>query len=142
MKYNMKSNALLISFCKTKNEFLSNSFLQRKKHSFEENSCEEGAALYIFLFYIWPISTVNDRGLLHWNKTIELYFFTPNVPKSVIQIFYLLRLISSILTLHVKYINGFQLTKRKEIPVAFCNSQRNKNLLIIKTISSYYWQKI
>ena len=54
----------------------------------------------------------------------------PNRSRSVSQILYLLRLISSGLTLYVELVNGFQLTKGKKILTAFCNSQLNSNLFI------------
>lgn len=62
----------------------------------------------------------------------------PNVPKSVLQIFYVLRLTLSTLTLNVKYVNGFQLNKCKEILVTYCSCQWISNLLIRKTIGSHY----
>ena len=68
---------------------------------FEENSPEEVAPCYIFLFYFCPTSMRNDGGLLKLikKKMIESYYCMPYVPKSDLQIFYVPRLISSSLPL-------------------------------------------
>lgn len=70
-----------------------------------------------------------------------IYYCVPNIPKSVLQIFCELRLISSNVTLYVKFVNDFQLTTCKEILETFYNSQWNSSLLIRKTISSHYPQQ-
>lgn len=72
---------------------------------------------------------------------IDVYYCVPNIPKSDLQIFCELRLISSNVTLYVKFANDFQLTTCKEILETFYNSQWNSNLLIRKTISSHYPQQ-
>lgn len=72
---------------------------------------------------------------------IDVYYCVPNIPKSVLQIFCELRLISSNVTLYVKFVYDFQLTKCMEILETFYNSQWNSNLLIRKSISSHYPQQ-
>ena len=38
--------------------------IPREKYSFVEDFWKDGAAFYIFLSYIWPVSTINDRGYI------------------------------------------------------------------------------